>query len=163
MLDLMRRPSSILGTSIINDFDKLFENLLEPLSVTRSRLNLPSVDIYSDDDRNMVVEMQAPGYDRKDIDISVNNGVLEIRGARTEKEEQKDKKRSYMVRESSESFARRVVLPDGADNENITAELDKGVLRITVPVEAAQAKRIEIATPKAKDKAKKLTAKAEAK
>ena len=94
----------------------------------------------------MVVEMQAPGYSHEDIEINVRNGILEIRGERTEKEESKENKRSYLVRESSASFARRVVLPEGADAEKIAAELDKGLLRIIVPVNRPEAKKIKIAT-----------------
>jgi HSP20 family molecular chaperone IbpA len=48
------------------------------------------------------------------------------------------------VRERNASFARRVVLPEGADADNISAELDKGLLKITVPVHRPEAKRIQI-------------------
>ena len=64
--------------------------------------------------------------------------------ALAESEEEKDDKKSYIVRERNASFARRVVLPEGADAENIWAELDKGLLKITVPVNRPEAKRIQI-------------------
>ncbi|HUP26212.1 MAG TPA: Hsp20/alpha crystallin family protein [Candidatus Limnocylindrales bacterium] len=103
-----------------------------------------------------MVELQVPGLEHKDININVRDNVLEITGQRTDREEHKDKKRSYLVRESSTSFVRQVGLPRGADAENISAELDNGVLRVTISVERPEPKRIEIAAPKAKG-AKKLT------
>ena len=157
MMDLIRRPSSTLGLSTFEEMDKLFDNFWRSLSLPATSFSLPSVDIYSEDDKHMVVEMQAPGFDHNDIEISVRDGVLEIRGEKIDRQEDKDKKRSYMVRESTASFARRVVLPEGADADNITAQLDKGVLKVSVPVERPEAKRIEIAAPKGRN-AKKITA-----
>jgi len=142
-MDLIRRPSSTLGLSTFEEMDKLFDNFWRSAGLPTSSLSLPSLDIYSEGDKHMVVEMQAPGFDTHDIDINVRDGVLEIKGQKTAKDEQKDK-RNYMVRESAASFARRVVLPEGAEADNISAELDKGLLRITVPVNRPEAKRIEI-------------------
>lgn len=156
MLGLIRRTPT-LNPSPLSDLDGLFDDLFSSFSVTNTGLGLPSVDIYREDDQNMVVEMQAPGFSRDDIAINIDNRVLEIRGERTEKEEHTGKKRSYLVRESSHRFARRIVLPDGADSEKITAELDKGILKVIVPVERHEAKRVEIAEPKGGGPAK-LTA-----
>lgn len=145
MLDLMRRPSTTLGLSTFEEMDKLFDTVWRSFrNLPAGSFALPSIDIYSEDDRHMVVELPAAGFSEGDVDISVRDGVLEIRGERTEKKEQKDKQRTYMVRESTASFARRVVLPEGADANNISAELDKGLLRIVVPVERPEAKRIKI-------------------
>jgi HSP20 family protein len=144
MMDLIRRPSSTLGLSTFEEMDKLFDNFWRSVGMPSSNFSLPSLDIYSEDDSHMVVEMQAPGLEAEDIDINIRDGVLEIRGQKAEKQEESDKKRSYMVRESNASFARRVVLPDGADADNIAAELDKGLLKVTVPVKRPEAKRIQI-------------------
>lgn len=153
MLGLMRRNPT-LELSPFRDFERMFDDLFSSFSRPDTSLSLPSVDIYSEDDQSMVVEMQAPGFDRDDIEINVTGSVLEIRGERTEKEEHKDKKRSYMVRENSTSFARRILLPEGADTENVSAELDRGVLRVSIPVEQRQAKRVEIAAPRSKGSAR---------
>lgn len=156
MANLIRRPSSSLGLSTFEEFDKLFDALWQAPSSVSSMLRAPSIDIYSEDDKHMVVEMHAPGFDQEDIDISVRNGILEIRGESSSSSEQKDKKRSYMMRESHSSFARRVVLPEGANAENIEAELDKGILKITVPVERPEAKKIAISVGSG-SKSKKLS------
>jgi len=152
MNDLVRRPSSSLGLSSFEEMDKLFDNLWSSFDSSSLRSSLPSIDIYSDDNKKMVVEMQAPGFEREDIDLNVRSGVLEIRGQRKEADEHKDENRSYMVREQSTSFARRIVLPDGVESDNIAAELDRGVLTVTMPINRPEAKKIEIAKPIKKSK-----------
>lgn len=150
---ILRRP--LLGLTSNSLFDSFFDDLFDSFRVPSAIVSQPSTDIsYSDDGKALHIDMEVPGYDRKDIQMSINNGVLEVSGTKTEKEEHKDKSRSYMVRETSASFARRIVLPDGADSEKIAAELDHGVLKVTIPVERPEAKRIEIAAPKSKRKAK---------
>lgn len=144
MFELTRRPNESLGLSTFEEMDRLFDNFWRTVGLPSNNFSLPSLDIYSTDDSHMVVEMQAPGFNTEDIELNVRNGVLEIKGERTDKEEEKDGKKSYLVRERNDSFARRVVLPEGADADNITAELDKGLLKITVPVNRPKAKRISI-------------------
>lgn len=144
MIDLIHRPKDTLGLSTFEEMDKLFDNLWRSAGLPTAQFALPSIDIYSTDDNHMVVEMQASGFDTNDIELNVRNNVLEIRGEKQEKDEQKEGKRSYLVRERNASFARRVVLPEGADAGNISAELDKGLLKVTVPVNRPEAKRIQI-------------------
>ena len=57
-------------------------------------------------------------------------------------------------RERNASFVRRVVLSEGVDADNISAELDKGLLKVTVPVNRPEAKRIQIKAGNSKGKAK---------
>lgn len=159
MFDLIRRPNDTLGLSTFEEMDKLFDNFWRSAGLPTSQFSLPSVDIYSTDDKHMVVEMQAPGFDPDDIELNVRDNVLEIRGEKHEKDEKKDGKRSYLVRERNSSFARRVVLPEGADADNISAELDKGLLKVTVPVNRPEAKRIKIKA--GSENAQKISAKAE--
>jgi len=153
-MDIIRRPSSSLGLSTFEEFDRLLDDFWRSSGLP-SGFQMPSVDIYSEDDTHMVVEMQAPGFAEDDIEIHVRNGVLEIKGETASKQEEGARKRNYLMRESRASFARRIVLPEGADAENIEAELDKGILKIKVPVERPEARRIAI-KPNA---TKKLTAK----
>lgn len=154
MFDLIRRPNDTLGLSTFEEIDKLFDNFWRTAGMPGNNFNLPSVDIYSTDDSHMVVEMQAPGFDTDDIELNVRNGILEIKGETSEKQEEKEGKKSYLVRERNASFARRVVLPEGADADNISAELDKGLLKVTVPVNRPEAKRIQIKAGNSKGKAK---------
>lgn len=105
--------------------------------------HLPTTDVYTKDDSELIVEAHLPNFDREDVDIHVEEGSLIIQAEKHEKEE--DKSRKYVVRESSSSFYRRMTLPDRADAENIKAHLDDGVLKVVVPLEALpQPKKIAI-------------------
>ncbi|HEX8227124.1 MAG TPA: Hsp20/alpha crystallin family protein [Candidatus Saccharimonadales bacterium] len=107
--------------------------------------SLPAVDIYTEDDKQLVTEVQAPGFAKDDIEVSVNNNILEIKGQKSEKTENKEKKRSYMVRESHASFYRSIALPKHADADNINADFIDGVLKVTVPFrELPQPKKVVI-------------------
>ena len=157
MFDLTRKPSSRLGLSTFEEMDKLFDTFFRSTGLPTTAFNLPSVDIYSEDESHMVVELPAPGYTVDDININIRDGLLEIKGQQSTKAEEKKSGRNYIVRESNASFARRVVLPEGADADNIEAELDKGLLKIKVPVHRPEAKQIKI-TARNSSSAKKIAA-----
>lgn len=107
-------------------------------------LQLPTTDIYTRDDKELIVEAHLPHFTDEDVNISIDKGVLEIQAEKHEKEEDKDKK--YVVRESSSSFYRRVRLPERADADNVAAHMEDGVLRVTVPLRELPApKKIAIA------------------
>ncbi len=109
----------------------------------------PTTDIYTSDDKELIVEAHLPNFEEKDIDVSVDEGTLVIRAESHEKEE--DKKRKYIVRESSSSFYRRVQLPGRADADKIKARMDEGVLRVSVPlVKLPQPKKITISNKSSK-------------
>jgi len=95
----------------------------------------------------MIVELQVPGFDVNDITLDVSDGVLEITGERSIKEEST---RDYIVRDNYLRFRRRIVIPEGADSEKIRAGLDKGILKVTIPIERKEVKLIAIEAPKAK-------------
>lgn len=108
-------------------FNDDWENLLPAGGAT----NMPATDVYTKDDKELVVEAHLPYFDDKDVDISVDKGALVIRAEKHE--EEKDKKKKYVVRESSSSFYRRIRLPEQADEDKINAHLENGVLKVTVP------------------------------
>jgi len=103
----------------------------------------PAVDIKEEENR-FVVKADIPGVDPKDIDVSMKEGVLSVRGERTQ--ESKEEKDGYKrVERISGSFYRRFVLPDTTDADNISANYDKGVLELVVPKKPlAKPKRIEV-------------------
>ena len=73
-----------------------------------------------------------PGIEKKDLDISLTDNLLIIKGQTSR--EKKVKKGDYYWRElSSSSFARSVTLPGAADSSKATANLKDGVLEITLP------------------------------
>ncbi len=110
-------------------------------------MTMPTTDVYTEDDKQMVVEAHLPHFADKDINISVDKGYLEIQAEKHEKEE--DKKKKYVVRESSSSFYRRIALPEQADEDNIAAHMEKGVLKVVVPFkELPEPKKISIGSKK---------------
>ena len=103
----------------------------------------PAVDIKEDADR-FVLQADIPGVKPEDIDVSMEDGVLTIKGekkteAKTEEEGYKRVERTYG------SFYRRFSLPDTADSEAISAKSSNGVLEIAIPKrEAVKPKKINV-------------------
>lgn len=94
-------------------------------------MQMPTTDVYtSKDDKELHVEAHLPNFDQKDIDISVDKGNLVIRAERHEQDKDKDKK--YIVRESSSSFYRSIRLPEAADEDSIKAKMKDGVLKVSI-------------------------------
>lgn len=139
-------------TSMHSQLDDIFNSVFSSTPVSQ---NLPAMDVYTENDKSLVAEVHAPGFTKDDIEVNVHNGVLEIKGEKHQKEEDKDKKRSYMVRESHTSFYRSIALPKYADADNVAADFDKGVLKVTIPFRELPApKRVAISDGKPVDKKK---------
>jgi HSP20 family protein len=116
-------------------------------SAPMKTLTLPTTDVYTNEDKELVVEAHMPNFDQKDIDVHLESGALIIRAEKHEKEEDKSKK--YVVRESSSSFYRRVHLPKHADQDKIEADMKEGVLKVVIPFkELPEPKKITIKTKK---------------
>lgn len=94
-------------------------------------VNIPTTDVYTKDNQ-LVVEAHLPNFNEDDVDIQVDDGVLTVQAQRHEKEE--DKSKQYVVRESTSSFYRRIQLPERANADEIKANLDEGILTVTVPL-----------------------------
>lgn len=94
-------------------------------------LQMPTTDVYTQDDKQLTVEAHLPNFEDKDIDVQIDGDALVIRAEKHEQE--KDKTKKYVVRESSSSFYRRIRLPEIADNSKIDAHMKDGVLKVTVP------------------------------
>lgn len=106
---------------------------------------MPATDVYTDDDKSMVIEVHLPNFSEKEVSIDVHHGAIEIRAEHAEKEEKGKGKRKYLVRESSSSFYRHIALPERADDTNIKANFKGGVLKVMVPFKALpKPKRIAI-------------------
>jgi HSP20 family protein len=90
----------------------------------------PSVDVSESDDA-ITVRVELPGVDPKDIDVSVTGDALTVSGEKKEESEERREGYYYAERRFG-SFRRTVPLPAPVDEEKITAEYDKGVLRIGI-------------------------------
>lgn len=103
----------------------------------------PAVDIKEEADR-FVIRADIPGVDPKDIEITMEGGMLTIKGER--KSEKRDEGEGYKrVERVSGSFYRRFSLPDTADAERIEAKGKNGVLEVILPKqEKVQPRRITV-------------------
>ena len=91
---------------------------------------MPSVDVH-ENDKQIVIEAELPGIEEKDVTVTVQDGVLTVKGEK--KFEKKEEKEDYHTMERRYgSFMRTMRLPDTADEEKISASIDKGILTVTV-------------------------------
>lgn len=104
----------------------------------------PRVDIFENRE-NLVIEVELPGMKREDVDLSIENNVLTLRGER--KFEKKDEGDNYhRVERSYGSFTRSFTLPQTVTAEGAIADFKNGVLRVTLlKREETKARKIEIA------------------
>ncbi|MFU8813980.1 MAG: Hsp20/alpha crystallin family protein [Pseudomonadales bacterium] len=103
----------------------------------------PRVDVM-DRDSEVVVRAEMPGMSKDDIDISVSDNTVTLKGS-TRKEEEKDEG-DYHRREIVSSYVSRTVpLPCDVNGDQAKARLKEGMLEITLPkAEKAKRKRIEV-------------------
>ena len=103
----------------------------------------PRVDI-KEEEKRFVILADIPGVDPKDIEISMDKGILTIRGERASENTEQNGKLTRVER-SYGAFYRRFALPDSADPEGITATGKHGVLEIAIPKKPETTpRRIEI-------------------
>lgn len=109
-------------------FPDLFEWLESPFSMLRPFMARPMrLEDYIEDD-HYVVRAELPGLDpEKQIEVTVSNGVLTIHAERHEETETKHRSEFYYG-----VFSRHIPLPEGADENDVTATYDKGILQVTV-------------------------------
>ncbi len=123
--------------------DRLFDDAFtRPISMTGS-LSAPAIDMYQTDDE-VVVKAAVPGVKADDVQISVTDNVLSIKGETKQKEETREK--AWHIREQRWGmFERNVMLPSDVVADKARAEFEDGVLTITLPkAEEARPKTITV-------------------
>ena len=90
---------------------------------------VPQVDV-KEDDKAITVTAELPGLTEKDIEVTLEDGVLTLKG---EKREEKTDAAAKITERRYGRFMRSFRLPDGIDEDKVAASVDKGVLHITVP------------------------------
>lgn len=116
----------------------LLDNMFE-----QEGLRLPSLDVI-DRDADILVRAEIPGIDKKDLNVSLTDNLLTIKGQSSS--EKKEEKGDYHRHEiSSSSFARSVSLPSTVDATKTAASLKDGILEVTLPkVESSKRRNIAI-------------------
>ena len=126
-MSLVKRTDWLHGNSLLAD---LFDNDRFFASPWLSGRNMPAVNI-KENEKNYEVELAVPGYDRKDFEISIDNGVLTVSAEKSEETEKKED--NYTRREFGfSSFSRSFNLPTNINEENIDAKYADGVLKLTI-------------------------------
>ncbi|EPR40863.1 heat shock protein Hsp20 [Desulfovibrio sp. X2] len=134
------RPTSI--ADLMEEFWKEPMKVFEDFPASR-RMAFPSVNI-AENDKEITVTAELPGMEAKDVDISLEHGVLTIKGEK--KFEQEEKKEQYhRIERSYGAFSRSVRLPKAVQEDKVKATYTNGVLTLTMPLAAeAKSKKIEI-------------------
>ncbi len=97
----------------------------------------PAVNSFIKDNA-FYLQTELPGVGKDDLDISIEENMLTIKGERKESSEKEE--RDYLLKESRYgSFVRRVTLPDGVNTDKVHAICEDGVLEITMPIEKKSA------------------------
>lgn len=122
------------------DLDKLWEN---GWGLLPSMTEASAMDMYEADGK-LVAEVSLPSFNKDEIKVTADSGVLEVSAEHQEKEETKGKRR-YYLRESSNQYVRRVMLPEGVEADKAEASYENGLLKITMPMATPkQAKTIAL-------------------
>lgn len=125
------------------EMDRLLDRLLAPhWKALAFGEWIPKLDVSETKDA-LVVEVETPGVEAKDIRISVEGDVLSIRGEKKQDKEDKDE-RYHRVERSWGSFMRSVRLPFGVQRDEVKAAFKNGVLTVTLPKAAPGAKDTSI-------------------
>jgi HSP20 family protein len=105
---------------------------------------VPAVDIYENGDHEVVLKAELPDMTREDIDITVDNGTLTIRGEKKFSNEVKEESFRRIERRYG-TFSRSFSLPQTVDTAKVGAEYKNGVLTVRLPLrEEAKPRQIKV-------------------
>ncbi len=126
------------------EMDRLWDSFLEGRpgrKVEEIAEWLPTLDV-SETKNELVVRAEIPGIDTKDIDISLTNDLLTIKGEKKQEKEEKGEN-YHLVERSYGSFTRAIRLPKEVQGDKISASYKNGILKVTLP-KSEEAKKKEI-------------------
>lgn len=121
-------------------FEDTFRDFFRPWFAFDRESDVMKTDI-SEKDGNYVVEIDLPGFDKKDINIALEDGYLTVSAKKDESTEEKDSKGNYIRRERRTGSCSRSFYVGDRSEKDIAAAYDKGILTLTFPKE--EPKQIE--------------------
>jgi HSP20 family protein len=123
--------------SLFRDFNEGGDSALTTASF------VPAVDIY-EDPQKVVLKLEVPGIEEKDLDVRVENHTLTVKGERKFEKEEKEEN-FHRIERRYGSFYRAFTLPSTVDTENVQASYNAGVLKLELKKKAeAQPKQIKV-------------------
>ena len=126
-----------------NRMNSLFRDLNEGESPLTTASFVPAVDIY-EDDKKVVLKLEVPGIEEKDLDVRVENNTLTVKGERKFEKEEKEEN-FHRIERRYGSFYRAFTLPSTVDTDGVQASYNAGVLKLELKKKAeAQPKQIKV-------------------
>ena len=123
--------------SVFRDFNESGDSALTTASF------VPAVDVY-EDPQKVVLKLEVPGIEEKDLDIRVENNTLTVKGERKLDKEEKEEN-FHRIERRYGSFYRAFTLPSTVSTENVEANYNAGVLKLELKKKAeAQPKQIKV-------------------
>ena len=129
--------------SLQNRFHSIFRDFKESEGPLTTANFVPPVDIY-EDEKKVVIKLEVPGIEEKDLDVRVENNTLTIRGERKFEAEEKEEN-FHRIERSYGTFYRAFTLPTTVDAEHVEAKYSAGVLKVELKKKVeAQPKQIKV-------------------
>jgi HSP20 family protein len=126
-----------------NRLNSLFRDLNDSDSPLTTAAFVPAVDIY-EDEKKVMLKLEVPGIEEKDLDVSVENNTLTVKGERKFEKEEKEEN-FHRIERRYGSFYRAFTLPSTVDTEHVQAKYNAGVLKLELLKKPeAQPKQIKI-------------------
>jgi len=126
-----------------NRVNSLFRDLNDGDSPLSPAGFVPAVDVY-EDEKAVVLKLEVPGIEEKDLDVSVENHTLTVKGERKMEKEEKEEN-FHRIERRYGSFFRAFTLPTTVDTENVQASYNAGVLKLELKKKPeAQPKQIKV-------------------
>jgi HSP20 family protein len=143
------RPRALGFPDFFDEMDRFWQTFMQApwrfRALGRQRI-MPALDVFEKEGK-LQINAELPGMTDKDIEIEVAGDALTISGEKRDEREVKEDN-YYRSERSYGSFRRQVALPAGADTDHVEATFKDGVLKIAIPVKAAEtsAKKIAVKT-----------------
>jgi HSP20 family protein len=133
LLTRSNRPSTLRGSWLTDFFD---DDFVMPFSTPFARRSMPAANV-KETDKSFEVELAAPGFTKKDFNLSIENNCLVVSA---EKEEEKEQKEDNYTRKEFgyQSFSRSFNLPANTNEEDINAHYQDGILKLSIAKKALQ-------------------------
>ena len=126
-----------------NRVNSLFRDMNEAEGPLTTASFIPAVDIYEDSEK-VVLKLEVPGIEEKDLDVRVENHTLTVKGERKFEKEEKEEN-FHRIERRYGSFYRAFTLPNTVDTESVSASYNAGVLKLELKKKPeAQPKQIKV-------------------
>jgi len=154
MLELVPRTSNWLSLMPEYDlFDRMFSDWSVPSLWVEENVVVPAFDI-TENEKEYVISGEIPGIDPKDLEVTLTDGILSIKGEKKQESEEKEENYHRIERHYG-SFQRSFRLPENIQREELDANYKDGILRLTLPKsKESEVKKIEVKEKKSSKKVK---------